>query len=101
MVNFVHAVVLHFLLLLLWHRHNELSFKHEKQELHNIQHTSLFFPDVPEIQSVSINGHTGNPFMEGTPITVTARVRSYPVANITWGIDIKNSRFNKQFMPLG
>nr|XP_022327853.1 uncharacterized protein LOC111127117 [Crassostrea virginica]XP_022327854.1 uncharacterized protein LOC111127117 [Crassostrea virginica]XP_022327855.1 uncharacterized protein LOC111127117 [Crassostrea virginica]XP_022327856.1 uncharacterized protein LOC111127117 [Crassostrea virginica]XP_022327857.1 uncharacterized protein LOC111127117 [Crassostrea virginica]XP_022327858.1 uncharacterized protein LOC111127117 [Crassostrea virginica] len=51
---------------------------------------------APEIQSVVLDGYTGNPYNESAPITVTAKIRAYPGASVTWGITKEQS--NVQFM---
>ncbi|XP_062570195.1 uncharacterized protein LOC134232252 isoform X2 [Saccostrea cucullata] len=54
---------------------------------------------APEVQSVSLDRFTGNPYNDGSPISVTSVIRAWPsVDSVTWGIT--NDRFTNQFMPL-
>ncbi|XP_062570199.1 uncharacterized protein LOC134232254 [Saccostrea cucullata] len=56
--------------------------------------------DVPEVQSISLDGFTGNPYNDSSPISVTGVIRAWPsVDSLTWGI--RNDRFTNQFIPLG
>ncbi|XP_061193111.1 uncharacterized protein LOC133201326 [Saccostrea echinata] len=54
---------------------------------------------VPEVQSVSLDKFTGNPYDDSSPISVTSVIRAWPlVDHLTWGI--RNDRFTNQFIPL-
>ena len=55
------------------------------------------FVDKPEIQSVSVSNYKGQ-YKEGSPISVTAIIKAFPAAWITWGF--QNPLTTDQFMPL-
>ena len=57
----------------------------------------LIFVDKPEIQSVSVSNYKGQ-YREGSPISVTAIIKAFPAAWITWGF--QNPLTTDQFMPL-
>nr|XP_022326464.1 hemicentin-1-like isoform X3 [Crassostrea virginica] len=51
----------------------------------------------PEIQSVSVSNYKGQ-YREGSPISVTAIIKAFPAAWVTWGF--QNPLNTDQFMPL-